>query len=190
MRVRTGRIEDANIIAQVIAMAIGDTVTMEHYCGENFVEVLEEIARRDDTQYSYRNALVAEVDGRAVGAIIAYDGALLYPLRENTLSVVHKYNPEFRITVDETQPDEYYLDSIGILPEYRGMGIGRALLLSLQAHVAKVNHPRIGLLVDHDNVRAEQLYRSVGFERVGTKLFIGHPMWHMQFYLPVSANNG
>ena len=47
------------------------------------VEVLEEIARRDDTQYSYRNALVAEVDGRSVGAIIAYDGALLYPLRRD-----------------------------------------------------------------------------------------------------------
>lgn len=178
--IRRGRIEDANIIAQAIAMAIGDTSTMERYCGKNFIEVLEEIARRDDTQYSYKNALVAEVDGKAVGAIIAYDGALLYQLREKTLSVIHKYNPDFRITDDETQVGEYYLDSIGILPEYRGMGIGRALLLALQEHVAKVNHPCIGLLVDYDNAQAEQLYQTVGFKRVGTKLFIGHDMWHMQ----------
>ena len=162
-------------------MAIGDASTMEHYCGENYIEVLEEIARRDDTQYSYRNALVAEVNGQAVGAIIAYDGALLYPLREKTLSVIHKYNPEFRFTDDETQAGEYYLDSIGILPDYRGMGIGRTLLLALREHVEKANHSCIGLLVDYDNAHAERLYQSVGFKRVGTKLFIGHDMWHMQY---------
>ena len=101
--IRRGRIEDANIIAQAITMAIGDTSTMERYCGRDFIGVLEEIARRDDTQYSYKNTLVAEVDGKAVGAIVAYDGALLYQLREKTLSVIHKYNPDFRITDDETQ---------------------------------------------------------------------------------------
>lgn len=178
--IRTGKIEDANIIAQAITMAIGDTSTMERYCGRDFIGVLEEIARRDDTQYSYKNTLVAEVDGKAVGAIVAYDGALLYQLREKTLSVIHKYNPDFRITDDETQAGEYYLDSIGILPHYRGMGIGRALILALQEHVAKADHPCIGLLVDYDNVQAERLYQSVGFKRVGTKLFIGHDMWHMQ----------
>lgn len=178
--IRAGRIEDTNIIAHAIAMAIGDIGTMVHYCGENYIGVLEEIARLDDSQYSYKNALVAEVNGHVAGAIVAYDGALLYPLREKTLSVIHKYNPSFEIVDDETQAGEYYLDSIGILPDFRGMGIGRALLLALQEHVAKAHHPCIGLLVDYDNARAERLYQSVGFKRVGTKLFIGHEMWHMQ----------
>ena len=179
--IRAGRIDDANIIAHAIAMAIGNTSTMERYCGENYLEVLEEIARLDDSQYSYKNAFVAEVNGQAVGAIIAYDGALLYPLREKTLSVIHKYNPSFKIIDDETQTGEYYLDSIGILPNYRGMGIGRSLLLALQEYLAKTNHSCIGLLVDYDNAQAERLYQSVGFKRIGTKLFIGHEMWHMQY---------
>lgn len=178
--IRSGRMEDANIIAQVIAMAIGDTGTMVHYCGENFIGVLEEIAQRDDSQYSYRNAIVAEVDGRPAGAIIAYDGAQLYALRERTLAVIHRYNPEFRIVDDETEAGEYYLDSIGVLPEYRGLGIGRKLLLALKKEVARRKHPCIGLLVDPDNGVAERLYESVGFRRIGTRLFIGHDMWHMQ----------
>ena len=178
--IRRGRIEDANIIAEAIAMAIGDSGTMVRYCGENFIGVLEEIARCDDSQYSYRNALVAEVDGLAVGAVVAYDGAQLYELREKTLEVIHRHNPGFRIVDDETQAGEYYLDSIGILPGYRGLGIGRALLLALKEVVAKGNHGCIGLLVDYDNELAERLYESVGFRRVGTKLFIGHDMWHMQ----------
>ena len=178
--IRIAKIDDANIIAQAIAMAIGDTRALESYCGPDYIAVLEEIARLEDSQYSYNNALVAEVNGQVVGAVVAYDGAQLHPLRQKTLSVIHKYNPNFIMADDETQPGEYYLDALAVLPEYRRLGIGKMLLRALQDHVAKGNHPCIGLLVDYDNPHAERLYQSVGFRRVGTKMFIGHKMWHMQ----------
>jgi ribosomal protein S18 acetylase RimI-like enzyme len=39
----------------------------------------------------------------------------------------------------------------------------------------------VGLIVDFNNPRAEALYTSLGFERVGRKNFLGHPMWHLQY---------
>ena len=41
-------------------------------------------------------------------------------------------------------------------------------------------HACVGLIVDNDNPQAENLYSALGFERVGTRLFFGHQMWHLQ----------
>lgn len=74
--IRPATPDDAAIIAAALTMALGEE-TMKMYCGENCQSVLEELARREDTQYSYRNALVAEMDGALAGAIVGYDGARL-----------------------------------------------------------------------------------------------------------------
>lgn len=63
--VRAARPEDAATIAHAVALAIGDERALQAYCGEDYQAVLTEIARREATQYSYRQALIAEVDGTA-----------------------------------------------------------------------------------------------------------------------------
>ena len=69
--------EDAAVIAEAVAMAIGDERALRNYCGEEYMAVLTEIARHEATQYSWQYALIAEVDGAAAGAIVGYDGAML-----------------------------------------------------------------------------------------------------------------
>ena len=81
---------------------------------------------------------------------------------------------------DETGPDEYYLDSLGVLPAYRGAGIGGKLLAALRDKAFAEGHQKAGLLVDVENPEAERLYRSLGFERVEARELFGHRMWHMQ----------
>lgn len=178
--IRKATIDDADVIAQIVAMAIGDIETLENYGGKNYIEAFKEIARLGDSQYSYKNALIAEVGNVAVGAAVGYDGGLLHSLREKTLSVINKYNPNFSINEDETQKGEYYLDSLGVFPEYRGLGIGKGLLLALQDYAFREHHSCVGLLVDYENPKAEKLYLSLGFERMSTKGFLGHKMWHLQ----------
>ena len=82
--VRPATPEDAPIIAAALTMALGKE-TMKLYCGENYQDVLEELVRMENTQYSYRNALVADVNGTPAGAIVGYDGARLHELRRPTL---------------------------------------------------------------------------------------------------------
>ena len=172
--------EDAEIIAMAVAMAIGEEFALRDYCGEDYMMVLTEIARGDATQYSWRNAIVAEVEGKSVGAVVGYDGAQLYELREGTFAVLRKMVGRESNIVDETEPGECYLDSVGVLPKYRGMGVGEALVKAFYERAFAQGHQRVGLIVDKENPEAERLYASLGFKRVGVKPFFGHQMWHLQ----------
>ena len=172
--------EDADLIARVVAMGIGDERVLCDYCGADYLATLSEIALLEDSQYSYRNTLVAERNGVAIGAAVGYDGAHLSELRSRTLSVIKsRLGRELSIT-DETGPGEFYLDSLAVLPDYRGVGAGRTLLSAMRDKAFAEGHKRVGLIVDCENPRAEALYASLGFKRVGEKDFFGHAMWHMQ----------
>lgn len=178
--IRFATVEDAPIIAAAIVMAIGEE-TVLHYCGKDYMAILEELARMENSQYSYRNALVAEVGGTVAGAIVGYDGARLQELRKQTMMVICKYlgtEPSFE---DETEAGEYYLDSVGVLPGFRGCGIGGRLLVALRDKALAEGHKRIGLLVDFENPNAERLYHSLGFKRMEAKNLFGHKMWHLQY---------
>ena len=79
----------------------------------------------------------------------------------------------------ETEPDEFYLDTLMTLPDYRGRGVARALIIDAGEKAGKAGKP-LGLLCDLDNQRARKLYDSVGFREVGLRPFAGHEMAHMQ----------
>jgi ribosomal-protein-alanine N-acetyltransferase len=57
-----------------------------------------------------------------------------------------------------------WIATIGILPEYRGRGIGRALL---QACEQRIDLPRVRLNVRISNQAAIQLYQTSGYQRSG-----------------------
>lgn len=138
------------------------------------------LAASERAQYSYRNSLIGEVDGVAVGAIIGYDGAMLHELRQPIYPLLEQHLGSVPHIEDETEAGEYYLDSLGVLPEYRCYGVGRALIEAATERAFSEGHERVGLIVDYDNPRAERLYTSLGFRRVGTRHFLGHQMWHLQ----------
>ena len=167
--------EDAAFIALVVAMALGGNEEHKLY------KVFKELAGRENTQYSYRNVLIACVGGKPVGAIVGYDGARLLELREPIFELIRKHTGSVIEIEDETSAGEFYLDSLAVLPEYRGSGVGRMLLCAMRDMAVEAGYERVGLIVDFDNPRAEALYTSLGFSRVGEKSFLGHPMWHLQY---------
>ena len=172
--VRPAVAADAPFIGLVVLMALHYDETHPMY------DIFMELAGRDDSQYSYKNALVAELDGKPAGSIIGYDGARLHELRKPLYELMVAKFGSVRPVEDETSAGEFYVDSIAVLPEYRGRGVGRALLADLCRRVFAKGFTKVGLLVDVDNPRAEALYRKLGFGRVNPTTFLGHAMWHMQ----------
>lgn len=178
---------DAPFLGHAIMTAIGREVCADIAGGEDKLEPLEQmfarLAAREDTQYSYRNALVAiSSDGSQAGAIIAYDGALLHELRER---FVEEHNRTFGSTFseadmdDETSPDEIYIDTLMVEPQYRRMGIAQNLIKAVTEKHKDSGKP-VGLLVDYTNPRARALYTKYGFISLGDRPFCGTVMEHMQ----------
>ena len=157
----------------------------QNFCGEgrgldDFLRMMTLLVERDDSQYSYRNTLVAVEDDRVVGIAVSYDGAQLHQLRLAFITMAKEFlNSDHSGMDDETQAGELYLDSFAVLPEYRRRGIGTRLLLATSEKARRMNIPQVGLLVDKGNPTAEQLYLAVGFRYDGDSHWGGHPMKHL-----------
>jgi ribosomal protein S18 acetylase RimI-like enzyme len=59
---------------------------------------------------------------------------------------------------------------MGLLPEYRGMGLGKRLAVDTIRSAREVGIERVELEVFASNVRAVALYRSLGFAIEGVKV--------------------
>lgn len=177
--IRNAASEDAPLIAWTVATAIGED-TLKRYCGNAGLSVLETLARAEISQYSFRNALVAEINGVPAGAIVGYDGALLRKLRPITLELICEKTGKKLQIEEETQAGEFYLDSVSVHPEFRQKGVGRKLILKMCECAFTAGHRKIGLLVDAENPQAEKLYSALGFVRVAPRRFCGNAMWHLQ----------
>lgn len=176
--------EDARLIGQVVVEAVGEEITAG-FAGDrsraDVVELFTRLAAREDSQYSYRNTLKAVDDsGNPMGFIVGYDGAQLHELRE-------AFFEEARLVLgremsgkmaDECQPDEFYLDSLAVFPQYRGRGIAGALINAMAARAARHGKP-LGLLCDKTNDRARRLYEWLGFRKVGETPFAWEIMDHL-----------
>lgn len=179
LTIRRATINDTKHIASAFVMGVGEECAAA-YCGNNYTMVLEEIVRTDNTQYNYRNVLIAELKGKVVGACIGYDGGKLKELRAHTLEVIERHTGIMPHVEEETNDGEFYIDTIGVVKEYRSKGIGRMLLSAMCEKAYEKGHKHVGLIVDHENPKAKKLYESVGFQRMEEMTFLGHKMWHMQ----------
>ncbi|MBS8267056.1 ribosomal-protein-alanine N-acetyltransferase [Mesobacillus boroniphilus] len=60
--------------------------------------------------------------------------------------------------------DEAHITNIALLPEYRGMKLGEALMAKVMGLARELGALRMTLEVRVSNVRAQNLYRKFGFE--------------------------
>ncbi|MDR1581926.1 MAG: GNAT family N-acetyltransferase [Prevotellaceae bacterium] len=63
------------------------------------------------------------------------------------------------------------IHDIFVLKKYRGNGIGRRLMNRIVDEAEKRKCSRLTLEVRKDNVKAQNLYQSLGFEEVNPKMF-------------------
>ncbi len=176
--VRKADLGDVPIVANVVCAALGEELSEKLRQGLG-MELVELVVAHPETVYSYKNALVAEINGVSVGAIIGYDGAKMWELRKPTFEMIEKITGTAPQLEEETGPGEFYLDSLAVLPEYQGQGIGATLISEASKQAFDNGFNRVALLVDLANPNAERLYARLGFHRDKPVVLLGHEMFHM-----------
>ena len=153
--------EDTDFIAWIVAQGM-------HM--DDVPSFLKTVGARDDTLYSWRNTRLLRCEGRLAGGLISYDGATHEEMRKNTWVM-----PDGRLLssgdVPETTAGEYYLDSLAIVPEFRGHGLWRALFDDAVEMAKGKGFHRVTLICDESYPKLAQLYASYGFVPEETFLY-------------------
>ena len=176
--------EQAPEIACLIMMAMTDDCCL-HFCGEgygvvDFQKMMNLLVEREDSQYSFKNTLVAVNRDEEVGISVSYDGGRLHELRRAFIEAAKVHVGKDNSGMDdETQAGELYLDSLAVLPEYRRQGIASRLIAATKERANRMGLPCVGLLVDKGNPSGEALYTSVGFRYANDSHWGGHEMKHL-----------
>ena len=164
--IRDATLDDAPFIARVVLAGIDMLDIDASLLDEQraIYEHLIDICCMDDTLYSYSNTRIAEIDGVSVGALVAYNGARYAALRAKTFGLVQQTSGmDLSRNAMETGPGEFYLDSMAILSDYRGLGIGKMLMRDRMDFALNQGFQRITLLVDKDKPRLRAYYEELGF---------------------------
>ena len=164
--IRDATLDDAPFIARVVLAGI-DMLDIDAVLPDEqraIYDHLVGICRMDDTLYSYLNTRIAEIDENRVGALVAYDGARYAALRAKTFGLVQQTSGmDLSRNAMETGPGEFYLDSMAILSDYRGLGIGKMLIRDRMDYALENGFHKVTLLVDKDKPRLQRYYESEGF---------------------------
>ena len=164
--IRDAGIADAPFIARVVLAGIEMLEIDAEVTDEKrpILEHLMDICRMDDTLYSYRHTRVAEIDGKAVGALVGYDGDRYAEMRAKTFGLVQQTSGlDLSKNAMETGEGEFYLDSMAILPEFRGKKIGLQLMRDRMDWASQNGFETITLLVDKDKPHLQRYYESLCF---------------------------
>lgn len=181
--------EDTPLIAWAVMEAVGEGI-ISKWAGEASMEEIHSLftrlAARKDSQYSYLNSRIAVTpEGEKAGVCVSYDGGEIKRLRRAFFEEANRVfgwnmsDEQVDSLPCETSGEEFYLDSLAILPAHRGKGIGTQLIYDASEKARKVGLP-LGLLVADDNPKASSLYESQGFKAVGRRPFAGEDMTNMR----------
>lgn len=181
MIIRKASLEDSKSIATYLLLAMESIIYT--FIGEQdtikAVDFLLYFTEKENNQYSYQNCWIVEDKNQIIAAVNLYDGGKLYKLRKPITDYLTTHFVQNLNIEDETESGEYYIDSLGVHPQYQGKGIGSKLLLFLIKEYSYQNQP-LGLLVDEENPLAKKFYLKLGFKSVGKKKLMGKNMEHLQ----------
>lgn len=145
------------------------------------VPVFEDFFQLKGNQYSYENTLVFEEDGEIIGSITGYDGNDLHKLRSPFLEYLLENFDFPYVPEDETEPGEFYLDTVSVSQNHQGKGIGKKLIEAMILHAKEKGFNKVGLLVDLGNPSAKKLYERIGFRWSKNKILMNGQYEHLIF---------
>lgn len=122
-------------------------------------------AARETGSFSYRNAWLAEVDGAVAACLLGYAA-------ETQPGPIDPDTPPLFVPLLELEalaPGAWYLNVLATYDEYRGKGLGSALLAHAETVAAAAGHAEISLIAEDTHQDALRLYTAKGYREIARR---------------------
>lgn len=124
---------------------------------------------RDDTQFGWTSATMAEVDGEVVGMLLGYR-------KPDAFEPVPARVTGFIRPIEELEAEAngtWFISMLGVHLKWRSHGIGSALLDVAEVKCTQTAAHGLSLIVEDENTGARRLYERRGFGTRDTRPMIG-----------------
>jgi ribosomal protein S18 acetylase RimI-like enzyme len=127
-----------------------------------------ERAGREAGAFSYRNAILAEADGRVAAGLIGYPLAdVPEPPPDDAPAMFVPLNE-----LEDLVPGTWYVNVLAAYPEFRGRGYGRTLLALAEDLARETFRRGMSIIVADTNVAARRLYERCGYREVASRRMV------------------
>lgn len=174
---RDARKDDARALAQLIEIA-GEGIpsylwSQQARAGQSALDVGAERAGRDDASFSYRNTVVAHVEGKIAGMMLGYP--LPEPSAEERAALPEI--PELLrplVELEHQVAGSFYVNALAVFEPYRRHGIGSALLAIAETRARNAGCETLSVQVFAENFGAYRLYERCGYTVAGRRPAVAH----------------
>jgi ribosomal protein S18 acetylase RimI-like enzyme len=173
VKIRAAVSSDCAELAQLINLA-GEGLPLYLWqqmaeAGEDPWEIGRQRAARDSGSFSYRNSVVAEVDGKIAGALVGY------PIADEPEAIDTASTPSMWIPLLELEniaAGTWYVNSVATFPKARGVGVGSNLMRWAEQHASELELRGVSLIVSDANPGARRLYERLGYKQAASRPMI------------------
>lgn len=177
MKIRPATTQDTLAIAELALMA-GEGIPAYFWAqsqapGESLLAVGARNAQSETENFSYRNVQLAQMEEGIAGMLLAYR---LLPAEA---AVKLDEFPEFirpLIELEQCVPDSYYVNMLAVYPQFRGRGVGTALMGRVDGLARQAGSTLSSVAVFEENAGALRLYERLGYRVVEGRPLIPHPI--------------
>jgi ribosomal protein S18 acetylase RimI-like enzyme len=169
MLIRDAQASDADHLVRFINMAADDLPL--HFWKKSAAPGVDplaygrERAARETGNFSFRNAWLAEVDGQVASCLLGYPAAFEpEPIEPGTPPIFVPL-----LELEALAPGSWYLNVLATYPQFRGRGLGSALLAKTEEVTRLAGRSTISLIAEDTHQDALRLYRGKGFTEVARR---------------------
>ena len=139
--------------------------------GEAFsaFEVGRSRALRDEGAFSWRNAQMAEFDNDTAGLLVGYREPD-EPEDEDLADIDPILRPLFEL--EALAASTWYINVLAVYAEYRGKGVGSALIGEAERLGRAANATGLSLIMQDDNGEALKVYERHGFTTAAARPYV------------------
>jgi len=177
---RWAKTEDCYRLAELAQMSSSGVIdyVWSNLDGQDLslLEIGEQRFAQEDTDLSYRNCVVAEIDDDVAGMLVSFvdtnavtDYTTLPAPKSGDADVLAPYR-ELEI------PDSYLICELALLPQYQCQGLGTRLFEIAKGLARERGCAELSLQVFEQNVGAVQLYERLGFKEIDRRPVVPHEL--------------